>query len=75
VDYFSNFLQLKPYGTINKCIIRELSPDVAINSGIYTFKLTRDSGVQSLLWWQFLGLRGREGVEAGQPAGKDLCWV
>jgi hypothetical protein len=44
VDYFSNFLQLKPYGTIDKCIIRELAPDVAINSGIYTFKLTRDTG-------------------------------
>lgn len=44
VDYFTNFLQLKPYGTIDKCIIRELAPDVAINSGIYTFKLTRPTG-------------------------------
>lgn len=44
VDYFSNFLRLKPYGTIDKCIVRELAPDVAINSGIYTFKLTRDTG-------------------------------
>lgn len=47
VDYFSNFLQLKPYGTIDKCIIRELAPDVAINSGIYTFKLTRDTGEEA----------------------------
>jgi hypothetical protein len=44
VDYFSQFLRLKPFGTIDKCIIRELAPDVAINSGIYTFKLTRDAG-------------------------------
>jgi uncharacterized protein (TIGR02246 family) len=40
VDYFSNFLKLKPYGTINKSVIREVSPGVAINSGVYTFKLT-----------------------------------
>jgi hypothetical protein len=58
VDYFSNFLQLKPYGTIDKCIIRELGPDVAINSGIYTFKLTRDSGVPGLLCCGCLGARG-----------------
>lgn len=49
VDYFSNFLQLKPYGRIDKCIIRELAPDVAINSGVYTFKLTRDTGEAVLL--------------------------
>eukprot|EP00882_Tetradesmus_deserticola_P000901 GHRQ01000979.1.p1 GENE.GHRQ01000979.1~~GHRQ01000979.1.p1 ORF type:complete len:416 (+),score=162.30 GHRQ01000979.1:201-1448(+) len=40
VDYFSNFLKLKPYGTINKSVVREVSPGVAINSGVYTFKLT-----------------------------------
>lgn len=44
VDYFTNFLQLRPFGTIDKCIIRELAPGVAINSGIYTFKLTKDTG-------------------------------
>lgn len=47
VDYFTNFLQLRPFGTIDKCIIRELAPDVAINSGIYTFKLTKDTGKPS----------------------------
>ena len=51
VDYFTNFLQLRPYGTVDKCIIRELAPDVAINSGIYTFKLTKDTGKREALWW------------------------
>ncbi len=41
VDYFENFLKLKPYGKINNSIVREPSPGVAINSGVYTFKLTR----------------------------------
>jgi hypothetical protein len=51
VDYFTNFLQLRPFGTVDKCIIRELAPDVAINSGIYTFKLTKDTGKREALWW------------------------
>lgn len=44
VDYFANFLKLKPYGTINNSVIREVAPGVAINSGVYTFKLTREGG-------------------------------
>lgn len=44
-DYFESFLMLKPAGKINQHNIRIYGP-VAINSGIYTFKLTRD-GKQS----------------------------
>ncbi|WIA23804.1 hypothetical protein OEZ85_013479 [Tetradesmus obliquus] len=40
IDYFSNFLKLKPHGTINSSVLREVSPGVAISSGVYTFKLT-----------------------------------
>ena len=46
IDYFQNFLKLKPFGTINNSVIREVGPGVAINSGVYTFKLTRpETGV------------------------------
>ncbi len=41
IDYFENFLKLKPYGKIDNSIVREVSPGIAINSGVYTFKLTR----------------------------------
>eukprot|EP00775_Hariotina_reticulata_P002341 gene2341-2649_t len=41
IDYFQNFLKLKPYGTINNSVVREVAPGIAINSGVYTFKLTR----------------------------------
>ena len=36
VDYFTAFLKLKPYGTINESHVRFLTPDqtLACNSGI-----------------------------------------
>jgi uncharacterized protein (TIGR02246 family) len=42
VDYFEHFLQLKPVGHIDEHYIRILGPDTAVNSGIYTFHLTKD---------------------------------
>lgn len=40
-DYFVHFLKLKPNGTINEANTRLLG-DIAINSGVYTFSLTKD---------------------------------
>ncbi|MGA9852725.1 MAG: SgcJ/EcaC family oxidoreductase [Gammaproteobacteria bacterium] len=40
-DYFEHFLLLKPSGRINESYIRILGPGMAINSGIYTFQLTK----------------------------------
>lgn len=36
VDYFTNFLKLKPFGTLNESHVRFLTPDrsVGINSGV-----------------------------------------
>lgn len=42
VDYFTYFLKSKPVGHIDHSYIRVLGPDTAINSGIYTFTLTKD---------------------------------
>ena len=42
VDYFTQFLQLKPFGTINESNVRLLAKDLAINSGIYTFRITKE---------------------------------
>jgi uncharacterized protein (TIGR02246 family) len=46
VDYFTAFLQLKPFGVIDQSIVRFLTPekDVASNSGIYTFTLQKPEG-------------------------------
>lgn len=40
-DYFQSFLTLKPQGKIDEQNIRVFG-DLAINSGVYTFTLTRD---------------------------------
>jgi uncharacterized protein (TIGR02246 family) len=44
VDYFTSFLQLKPFGVIDQSIVRFLTPekDVGSNSGIYTFSLVKE---------------------------------
>ena len=42
VDYFTQFLQLKPRGKIDESHVRLLAPDLGINSGVYTFKLQKD---------------------------------
>ncbi|MDE2234240.1 MAG: SgcJ/EcaC family oxidoreductase [Gammaproteobacteria bacterium] len=42
LDYFEHFLELKPVGKIDKAYIRILGPDTAVNSGIYTFRLTKN---------------------------------
>jgi uncharacterized protein (TIGR02246 family) len=42
VDYFTQFLQLKPFGKIDEANVRMLAKDTAINSGVYTFKLNKD---------------------------------
>ena len=42
VDYFQHFLALQPRGVVNQQFIRVLSPDLALNAGIYTFDVVRD---------------------------------
>ena len=46
VDYFTAFLKLKPFGTINESHVRFLNPQktLAANSGVYTFKLQKEDG-------------------------------
>lgn len=41
-DYFTHFLALQPRGTIKQQFIRVLSPDLALNAGVYTFDVIRD---------------------------------
>jgi hypothetical protein len=50
VDYFTNFLKLKPFGTINESHVRFLSAahDLACNSGIYTFDIVKDGEPQKV---------------------------
>ncbi|KAG1674810.1 hypothetical protein FOA52_015197 [Chlamydomonas sp. UWO 241] len=47
-DYFTAFLKLKPFGKIDASNVRILAKDLAINSGVYTFKLNKD-GKESLV--------------------------
>mmetsp|Transcript_1748 Transcript_1748/g.3874 ORF Transcript_1748/g.3874 Transcript_1748/m.3874 type:complete len:166 (-) Transcript_1748:417-914(-) len=42
VDYFQQFLKLRPQGKIDQANVRILSPNSAINSGVYTFDLVKD---------------------------------
>ena len=53
VDYFTNFLKLKPFGTINESHVRFLSAahDLACNSGIYTFDIVKDGEPQKVGFW------------------------
>ncbi len=41
-DYFVKFLKMKPVGTINMRQIRMLGSDSALDTGVYTFRLTVD---------------------------------
>jgi uncharacterized protein (TIGR02246 family) len=41
VDYFHNFLELKPKGTLNEIHVICLGDDTAINQGIYTFDVVK----------------------------------
>lgn len=47
-DYFEHFLQLQPSGTIDQSFVRILAPGVAINSGIYTFYLTKNGKAETV---------------------------
>lgn len=48
VDYFTYFLKSKPVGRIDQQYIRVLGPHTAINSGVYTFQLTKDGKTSSV---------------------------
>ncbi|AMO93294.1 hypothetical protein CFter6_0565 [Collimonas fungivorans] len=41
-SYFVKFLQMKPQGTINYRQIRFLGDNAALDTGVYTFNLTKD---------------------------------
>lgn len=47
-DYFQYFLKMKPVGKIDESYIRILGPGGAINSGIYTFTLTKDGKTEQV---------------------------
>lgn len=47
-DYFEYFLKLKPKGKIDESYIRILGPSEAVNSGIYTFTLTKDGKTEDV---------------------------
>lgn len=40
--YFVDFLKLEPHGTINYREVRVLDADTALDSGVYTFAITKD---------------------------------
>lgn len=48
VDYFTKFLQGKPHGKVDNEIIEVIDPQTAINTGIYTFTLTKDGKQQQV---------------------------
>uniref|UniRef100_A0A7S2QTK9 Calcium/calmodulin-dependent protein kinase II association-domain domain-containing protein n=1 Tax=Chlamydomonas chlamydogama TaxID=225041 RepID=A0A7S2QTK9_9CHLO len=41
-NYFTQFLQLQPFGTINESDVRLLTSETAIHSGVYTFQLNKN---------------------------------
>jgi len=47
-DYFVKFLKMKPQGTINLREIRWLDDNAAIDTGVYTFDLTKNGGHQKV---------------------------
>ncbi|MRW88901.1 SgcJ/EcaC family oxidoreductase [Duganella sp. FT80W] len=47
-DYFVKFLKMKPVGTINYREIRLLGADSALDTGVYTFKLSKDGQTQNV---------------------------
>jgi uncharacterized protein (TIGR02246 family) len=47
-NYFDKFLKSHPVGTINYRHIRMLGADAAVDSGVYTFKLTKDGKVEDV---------------------------
>jgi len=47
-DYFVKFLKMQPAGTINYRQIRLLGADAALDTGVYTFKLTKDGKPQQV---------------------------
>ncbi|MBX8487938.1 SgcJ/EcaC family oxidoreductase [Pseudomonas cichorii] len=60
-DYFDHFLALKPVGEINYREIRRLSPDAAMDSGVYTFTLTAADGKKSKVQARYTFLYERVG--------------
>ncbi|WP_462380161.1 SgcJ/EcaC family oxidoreductase [Pseudomonas sp. Marseille-QA0892] len=62
-DYFDHFLPLKPVGEINYREIRRLGPDVALDSGVYTFHLTPADGPAQSVQARYTFLYSRAGGE------------
>ncbi|KAG1678738.1 hypothetical protein FOA52_012777 [Chlamydomonas sp. UWO 241] len=52
-DYFVTFMALDPNGTIDESYVRLLGPNVATNSGIYTFNVTDANGTKSQVQARF----------------------
>jgi uncharacterized protein (TIGR02246 family) len=47
-DYFTKFLKMKPKAVVNYREIRLLSDDAALDTGVYTFTITKDGKVQKV---------------------------
>lgn len=47
-DYFVKFLKMKPQAVVNYREIRLLADDAALDTGVYTFTLTKDGKVQKV---------------------------
>lgn len=47
-DYFDKFLKLKPQGTINYRYIHMLGAGSALDTGVYTFRVTQGGKVQDI---------------------------
>ncbi|WP_221274525.1 SgcJ/EcaC family oxidoreductase [Thaumasiovibrio subtropicus] len=60
-DYFTQFLQKRPQGTIELEQTREISEDVVINSGIYTFRFDDDAATDTQARFTFLYKKEAQG--------------
>ena len=74
MDYFTNFLKLKPFGTINESHVRFLSAahDLACNSGIYTFDSVKDGEPQKVGFWPAGCWEGRTHVRLCSSKARGL---
>jgi uncharacterized protein (TIGR02246 family) len=48
VDYFTHFLESKPWGRIDRAVITVIDPQTAVNTGLYTFELIKDGVLQDV---------------------------
>ncbi|MEM9758447.1 MAG: SgcJ/EcaC family oxidoreductase [Pseudomonadota bacterium] len=57
-DYFVAFLEKRPQGVIDESNVRELSDDLAINSGVYTFTFGNGDSVTARYTYLYRRVNG-----------------